>query len=48
MTEKVVSPAGDGGVVENGTSVVIARGDVCGSAAGAEVDRFTGRIRVRS
>jgi hypothetical protein len=28
--------------------VVIARGDVCGSAAGAEVDRFTGRIRVRS
>ena len=48
LTGLVVSPAGDGGVVENGTSVVIARGDVCGSAAGAEVDRFTGRIRVRS
>ena len=48
MTEKVVSPALHGAVVEDGAGVVIARGDVCGSVAGAEVDRFTGRIRVRS
>ena len=38
MAPKIVSPAGDGAVVENGTSVVAIGGDCGGGAAGAEVD----------
>ena len=38
MAPKIVSPAGDGAVVEDGTSVVAIGGDCGGGAAGAEVD----------
>ena len=38
MTEKVVSPAGDGAVVENGASMQLAGGDCGCDAARPEVD----------
>ena len=38
MAPKIVSPAGDGAVVEDGAGVVAIGGDCGGGAAGAEVD----------